>query len=49
MYEEAGVKAAQATEPESDYHASADYRRDMARVFTRRALKEAWSKVKGGK
>jgi len=49
LFEEAGVKAAQATEPESDYHASADYRRDMARVFTRRALKEAWSKVKGGK
>jgi CO/xanthine dehydrogenase FAD-binding subunit len=46
---EAGVKAAQATDPESDYHASAGYRKDMARAFTRRSLREAWNKVKGGK
>ena len=46
---EAGVKAAQATDPESDYHASAEYRREMARVFTHRSLREAWNKVKGGK
>jgi len=46
---EAGVKAAQATDPESDYHASAEYRKDMARVFTQRSLQEAWNKVKGGK
>jgi CO/xanthine dehydrogenase FAD-binding subunit len=45
---EAGVKAAQATEPESDYHASAEYRKDMARVFTQRSLREAWNKIKGG-
>lgn len=46
---EAGVKAARATDPESDYHASAEYRKDMARVFTQRSLREAWNKVKGGK
>jgi CO/xanthine dehydrogenase FAD-binding subunit len=45
---EAGVKAAQATEPESDYHASAEYRRNMAAVFTQRSLREAWNKIKGG-
>jgi CO/xanthine dehydrogenase FAD-binding subunit len=46
---EAAAKAAEASEPESDYHASAEYRREMARVFTARALKEAWGKIKGGK
>ena len=46
---EAGVKAAEATEPESDYHASAEYRKDMARVYTVRSLKEAWNMIKGGK
>jgi carbon-monoxide dehydrogenase medium subunit len=46
---EAGVKAAEAAEPEADYHASAEYRRDMARVYTVRSLKAAWNMVKGGK
>jgi len=45
---EAALKTAQATEPESDYHASAEYRRNLARVLTQRSLKEAWDKVKGG-
>ncbi len=49
LIKEAGVKAAQATDPESDYHASAEYRKDMARVFTQRSLKEAWNKAEGGK
>ena len=46
---EAGIKAAEATDPESDYHASAEYRKDMARVYTVRSLKEAWTMIKGGK
>ena len=46
---EAGIKAAEATDPESDYHASAEYRKDMARVYTVRSLKEAWNMIKGGK
>jgi carbon-monoxide dehydrogenase medium subunit/2-furoyl-CoA dehydrogenase FAD binding subunit len=49
LIKEAGIKAAQATDPESDYHASAEYRKDMAKVFTQRSLKEAWNKAKGGK
>ncbi len=49
LIREAAQKAAEATEPESDYHASAGYRRDMARVFTQRALSEAWTMVKEGK
>jgi len=48
LIEKAGQKAAEATDPDSDYHASAEYRRDMARVFVRRGLKEAWNRVKGG-
>jgi carbon-monoxide dehydrogenase medium subunit/2-furoyl-CoA dehydrogenase FAD binding subunit len=46
---EAGIKAAEATDPESDYHASAEYRKDMARVYTVRSLKKAWNMIKGGK
>jgi CO/xanthine dehydrogenase FAD-binding subunit len=38
---EAGSQAAQAVEPESDIHASAEYRREMTNVLTRRALKQA--------
>src|SRR5579884_304832 len=35
-------------EPDSDIHASADYRRKMVRVFVRRALEEAASRVGKG-
>jgi 2-furoyl-CoA dehydrogenase FAD binding subunit len=45
----AAEKAAEATEPDSDYHASAEYRKEMAKVFTRRSLEEAWNLVKGGR
>ena len=34
--------------PEGDIHASADYRRKMVRVFVRRALEEASSRVGKG-
>jgi CO/xanthine dehydrogenase FAD-binding subunit len=40
--------AAEATDPEPDYHASAEYRRDMARVFVKRGLEEALNRTKGG-
>ncbi len=49
ILEEASRLAAEATEPESDYHASAEYRRDMARVFVLRGLKEALKRAKGGR
>ncbi len=48
LIKKAGQAAADATDAESDYHASAVYRRDMARVFVRRALREAWNRFKGG-
>lgn len=49
LIKEAGEEAAEATETEPDYHASAEYRKDMARVFVQRGLHEALSRVKGGK
>lgn len=48
LIREAALQAARSAEPDSDYHATADYRREMARVFTERALKEAWSRSGGG-
>lgn len=49
LIEKAGREAAEATETEPDYHASAEYRKDMARVFVQRGLREALNRVKGGK
>ena len=47
-FEEAGVQASQALEfPLSDAHASAEYRRNLARVLTVRALGEAVGRVGG--
>jgi CO/xanthine dehydrogenase FAD-binding subunit len=37
----AGARAAELVEPDSDIHASADYRRNLTRVLTERALKKA--------
>lgn len=48
LIEKAGQKAAEAADPESDYHASAEYRRDMTRVFVKRGLAEARNRAKGG-
>ena len=46
LFERAGQAASQEIEePLSDVHASADYRRDLARVLTRRALAEAASRA----
>jgi CO/xanthine dehydrogenase FAD-binding subunit len=47
--EEAAVKAAESEEvdPDSDYHATAEYRRAMAKVLTQRGLKEAWTNFEG--
>jgi carbon-monoxide dehydrogenase medium subunit/2-furoyl-CoA dehydrogenase FAD binding subunit len=41
LIEQAAEKAAAMTEPEPDVHASAEYRTHLAKVLTRRALKEA--------
>jgi CO/xanthine dehydrogenase FAD-binding subunit len=47
LLSEAGERAARAVEPESDIHASADYRRGMTGVLTRRALREAVAEASG--
>ena len=44
---EASRYAAQGIEPLSDLHASADYRREMAAVYTRRALERALARAQG--
>jgi carbon-monoxide dehydrogenase medium subunit len=41
LIEDASRSAAEGVEPLSDLHASGDYRREMARVFTRRAISRA--------
>ncbi|KKL77197.1 hypothetical protein LCGC14_2037320 [marine sediment metagenome] len=46
---EAAQQAAEETDTESDYHASAEYRMDMARVFVKSGLQEAWNMVNGGR
>lgn len=45
---EAGRLAIEATDAESDYHATADYRREMTRVLVQRALTQALGRVKKG-
>jgi len=46
LFAEAGLKAGtEIDEPLTDVHATADYRRDLARVLTRRALAEAASRA----
>jgi len=47
--EQAAKLAIEATDAESDYHASADYRRDMTRVLVRKALQDALEKARGGR
>ncbi len=46
---DAARHAAQGVEPLSDLHASAEYRREMAAVFTRRALERALARAQGKK
>ena len=47
LFEDAAHDAAQGIEPLSDLHASAEYRREMAVVHTRRALKRAFARAQG--
>jgi carbon-monoxide dehydrogenase medium subunit len=47
VIEEASRNAGQGVEPLSDLHASAEYRREMARVFTRRAIARAIEAARG--
>ena len=45
---ETAQQAAEETDTEPDYHASAQYRMDMARVFVKRGLQEACNMLNGG-
>jgi carbon-monoxide dehydrogenase medium subunit len=47
VIEDASRNAAQGVEPLSDLHASGEYRREMARVFTRRAIARAIEAARG--
>lgn len=46
-FADASHSAAQGIEPLSDLHASADYRREMAAVYARRALEKAFARSQG--
>ncbi len=43
LFAAAGEEAARKVDPTSDLHASADYRRDLARAMTKRALEHAFA------
>ena len=47
LFGEAARYTAQGIEPLSDLHASADYRREMVAVYTRRALERAYARTLG--
>ncbi len=49
LFAEAARHAAHGIEPLADLHASAEYRREMAAVFTRRALERALARAPGKK
>jgi CO/xanthine dehydrogenase FAD-binding subunit len=46
LIEEAAQLAGEETDPTSDVHASAEYRREIAKVMVRRAVKAAFEKAK---
>jgi CO/xanthine dehydrogenase FAD-binding subunit len=46
LFGKIGVEIATRINPGSDIHASESYRRSLATVLTRRALKDAWQKAR---
>jgi CO/xanthine dehydrogenase FAD-binding subunit len=48
LFNKIASDAAARIDPGSDIHASASYRRSLARVLTRRALAEAWRRAQNG-
>jgi CO/xanthine dehydrogenase FAD-binding subunit len=48
LFGKIGVEIATRISPGSDIHASESYRRSLATVLTRRALKDAWQKARNG-
>ena len=49
LIDEAAKLSVEATDAESDYHASGDYRSAMTEVLVRKSLKDAWEKTRRGK
>jgi CO/xanthine dehydrogenase FAD-binding subunit len=49
LIEEAAIRASESEDvnPDSDYHATAEYRKAMAKVLIQRGLKEAWTNFEG--
>jgi carbon-monoxide dehydrogenase medium subunit len=47
LFKEAGEAAADQSNPESDEHGSAEYKRNMVRVLTQRALNDALDRARG--
>jgi carbon-monoxide dehydrogenase medium subunit len=47
LFAEAGELAAQASDPKTDVRGSADFKRDVVRVFTRRGLAQAVAQAQG--
>ena len=48
MLAAAGAAAASAAQPVSDLRGPADYKRDVVRVLTQRAIRKAVARAKGG-
>ncbi len=48
VIKEAAQQAAEAAEPQSDGRGSAEYKRNVVRVFTERGLKRAYQRARGG-
>jgi CO/xanthine dehydrogenase FAD-binding subunit len=48
LFERAGEQAAKEAEPDDDVHASAEYRRELVSVLTKRALQKAYSRLPEG-
>ena len=49
MFDEAGTLAAEAAQPWSDMRGSAGYRRRVASMVTRQALRTAWTRARNGR
>jgi CO/xanthine dehydrogenase FAD-binding subunit len=49
LLEDAAASIRSAIEPNTDLHASSDYRRHLAGVLAKKAVKDAWRRASGGR